>query len=81
MTVQRHVPDRTKKAFREMRYSSSLSTSIVNGGEPASSTGRFSPQKWLPGTLYIGGWIDVFGKGKNFLPLPGLKLLIVQLVA
>ena len=51
-----------------MKYSSSLSNSTVNGGELASSPGRFTASEMAPGTHYIGSWVDVFEEGKNPLP-------------
>jgi hypothetical protein len=55
-------------------------TSALAGGEwSASRPGRFTPGERVPGTRWIGGWVDRrasldnLEKGK-FLTLPGLEL-------
>jgi hypothetical protein len=56
-----------------------LTSPLVGGEWSASRTGRFIPGERVPGTHWIGGWVDSRTglddvEKRKFLTLPGLEL-------
>jgi hypothetical protein len=68
------------KAYGEWMYRSSFLTSALAGGEwSASRPGRFTHGERVPGTQWIGSWVDLRAglvdvEKRKFLILPGLEL-------
>jgi hypothetical protein len=56
-----------------------LTSALVGGEWPTSRHGRFTPGERVPGTHWIGGWVDLRAglddlEKRKFLTLSGLEL-------
>jgi hypothetical protein len=59
-----------------------LTSAVVGGEWSVSRHGRFTPWERVPGTHWIGGWVDPRAgldhlEKREFLPLPGLELCLL----
>jgi hypothetical protein len=61
-----------------------LTSALVGGEWSTSRPGRFTPGERVPGTHWIGGWVDLRAglddlENRKFLTLPGLELLYTSM--